>query len=132
VLLNYMNNAMRYSPPGEPVDISVQLAGDDVQVRVLDRGVGLADEDIEALFEPFYRSDRIPAEARGIGIGLSVSKRLIDAVGGSVWARYREGGGAEFGFALRAVAGRDPGELDLTPPSAPGDVGAQPAGPHNE
>jgi PAS domain S-box-containing protein len=133
VLLNYMNNAMRYSPPDEPVDISVQLAGDDVEVRVLDRGVGLTDEDTEALFEPFYRSERVPAEARGIGIGLSVSKRLIDAVGGRVWAHPRDGGGAEFGFALRTVAGRDPGERDLPPPGAASDgVGAQPAGPHNE
>ena len=115
VLLNYINNAMRYSPASEPVDIAVRSEGDVVQVTVLDRGIGLTDEDLEGLFKPFYHSARIPDEAQGMGIGLSVSKRLIEALGGSVWATHRDDGGAEFGFALPAAAHREPGELELTP-----------------
>jgi PAS domain S-box-containing protein len=115
VLLNYINNAMRYSPASEPVDIAVRSEGNVVQVTVLDRGIGVSEEDLEGLFKPFYRSARIPEQAQGMGIGLSVSKRLIEALGGSVWATHREGGGAEFGFALPAAAHREPGELELTP-----------------
>lgn len=119
MLLNYLNNAMRYSPPTEPVDIAVHLVDDHVRVTVLDRGVGIADEDIEGLFKPFYRSRRIPEETSGMGIGLSVSKRLVEALGGAVWAQPRDGGGAEFGFSLPAAPGREPGEDELTPVSMP-------------
>ncbi len=133
VLLNYINNAMRYSPTAEPVDIAVRSEAGVVHVTVLDRGIGLTEEDIQGLFKPFYRSVRIPEEAQGMGIGLSVSKRLIEALGGSVWATHREGGGAEFGFALPAAAHREPGELELTPtPRLDSGSGTEPEYLHNE
>lgn len=115
VLLNYVNNAMRYSDLDEPIDLSVQLVDGEVCVRVLDRGIGLTVEELDNLFTPFFRSERVPDNARGMGIGLSVSQRLIEALGGRVWGRPREGGGAEFGFSLPAVAGREVGEVELHP-----------------
>jgi K+-sensing histidine kinase KdpD len=133
VLLNYVNNAMRYSDAGEPIDIAVRSEAEEVRVTVLDRGIGLTDEDLAGLFQPFYRSRRLPGEAQGMGIGLSVSKRLIEALGGTVWAAQREGGGSEFGFALPAAASREPGELDLLalPPIQEG-AGTQASDLHNE
>jgi PAS domain S-box-containing protein len=114
VMLNFLANAIRFSPPGEPIDVTVRQTGDTVEVRVLDSGIGLHDEDLEALFVPFYRSPRVPEDMRGIGIGLSVSKRLIEALGGTVWARRREQRGAEFGFSLPMASDRD-GALELGP-----------------
>ena len=72
-------------------------------VRVLDRGPGFAPEEAERLFEPYYRSPEVVGVAIGAGIGLSVSRRLVEAMGGRIWARPREGGGSEFGSALRAL-----------------------------
>ncbi|MFN8584342.1 MAG: PAS domain-containing protein [Dehalococcoidia bacterium] len=114
VMLNYLTNAMRFSPADRPIEVSVQQAGENIEVRVLDSGIGLAEEDLEALFTPFYRSSRVPEDMRGMGIGLSVTRRLIEALGGQVWARRREQGGAEFGFSLPSASDGE-GALELSP-----------------
>ena len=69
-------------------------------MRVLDRGMGLGDTDPEALFQPFYRGEDARSAANGIGVGLAVCQRIVEALGGRIWATAREGGGAEVGFAL--------------------------------
>ena len=71
-----------------------------VAVRVLDRGPGIADPETEAIFAPFYRSPSTARIAGGAGIGLFVCRRLVEAMGGRIWARPRQGGGSEFGFWL--------------------------------
>lgn len=114
VMLNYLANAIRFSPSDEPIQVSVHQAAQTVEVRVLDSGIGLQDEDLEALFTPFYRSPRVTEDMRGMGIGLSVSKRLVEALGGRVWARRREEGGAEFGFTL-PLATDGEAAVELTP-----------------
>jgi signal transduction histidine kinase len=78
----------------------VEASADAAVVRVLDRGAGIDDTEIEAIFTPFYRSARTADVAEGIGIGLSVCKRLVEAMGGVIWAISRDGGGTEFGFSL--------------------------------
>lgn len=100
VLGNLLSNAEKYSPPGAPIEVTARAGEGEVQVRVLDRGAGISDEEIENIFRPFYRSARTAASAQGAGLGLAVCKRLIEAQGGRIWARRREGGGTEFGFAL--------------------------------
>ena len=100
VIENLMSNAEKYSPPDEPIVIEIERQSGEVRVRVLDRGPGISAQDAERLFEPFYRSIATNGRAQGIGIGLAVCKRLIDAHGGAIWAHPRAGGGAEFGFAL--------------------------------
>lgn len=100
VIHNLISNAMKYSPVGSPVEIHVQGADDEVAVRVLDRGRGLSPEDAERVFEPFYRGNETAQAVSGIGIGLFVCHRLVEAMGGKIWTRQRDGGGSEFGFAL--------------------------------
>jgi K+-sensing histidine kinase KdpD len=100
VLHNLITNADKYSPSGLPIDVEGQANGDDVEVRVLDRGPGVAPEEIEQIFGSFYRSEKTARSAGGKGLGLTVCRRLVEAMGGSVWARPRDGGGLEVGFSL--------------------------------
>jgi PAS domain S-box-containing protein len=100
VIENLVSNAEKYSPSDEPITIEVERDDKQVSVRVLDRGSGISAGDAAQLFEPFFRSTATQAKASGLGIGLAVCKRLIDAQGGSIWARPRSGGGTEFGFSL--------------------------------
>ena len=65
-----------------------------------DRGIGFGDAPVDALFEPFYRSQDARLAANGLGIGLALCQRVVAALGGRIWASPREGGGAEIGFAL--------------------------------
>ena len=104
VVRNLVTNAAKYSPPGTCVEVCVEEADGEVQVRVLDQGPGVAPDEAPRLFELFYRSEATAAHVKGAGIGLFVSKQLIEAMGGRIWARPRPDGGAEFGFALRPLA----------------------------
>ncbi|MBI2911318.1 MAG: PAS-domain containing protein [Chloroflexi bacterium] len=101
VMYNLLSNADKYSPPDSPIEVHAWEDGDgDVTTVVLDRGPGIAAEEADLLFDRFYRSDRTSKGAKGLGIGLTVCKRLVEAQSGRVWAKPREGGGAEVGFAL--------------------------------
>jgi len=66
---------------------------------VLDRGIGLPPGEVD-IFAPFYRAEEARTRAAGVGIGLSVCRRLAEVLGGRMWAVAREGGGSEFGFSL--------------------------------
>jgi K+-sensing histidine kinase KdpD len=102
VVRNLLSNAGKYSPSGSTVTVTATANGPDVEVRVLDAGIGLGAEDSERLFDLFYRSESATRKAAGAGIGLFVCRQLIEAMGGRVWGRGRPEGGAEFGFALPA------------------------------
>jgi two-component system sensor histidine kinase KdpD len=97
---NLLSNAVKYSPPTTDIDVVLQVKGREAQVLVLDRGIGLAEEDADSLFAPFYRAVTAKKQANGIGVGLAVCKRVIESHGGRIWAKPRDGGGSEFGFAL--------------------------------
>ena len=102
VLRNLLANAAKYSPSGSTVEVKVDNEADGVAVRVLDDGPGIARAEVEQLFSLFYRSPATAASAAGAGIGLFVSRQLVDAMGGRMWARRRRKGGSEFGFSLAA------------------------------
>jgi PAS domain S-box-containing protein len=101
LLENLLSNADKYSPTGSPIDVAVTHGDGEARVIVLDRGIGIDDDDTERIFSAFYRSEAAKARANGLGIGLAVCKRLVDVQGGRIWARRREGGGSEFGFSLQ-------------------------------
>jgi signal transduction histidine kinase len=100
ILENLLSNAVKYSPPEEPIEVAIKAKEGEAQVVVLDRGMGLEGADTEQLFSAFYRSDPARSRSSGLGIGLAACKRVVESLGGRVWARARIGGGAEFGFGL--------------------------------
>jgi signal transduction histidine kinase len=101
VLLNLLQNAAKYSPSGSPIDVTISGTGGEVAIAVLDRGVGIAQAEVDRIFEPFYRT---PGEATskvgGSGLGLAVSRAIVEAHGGHIWATPREGGGTGMHVSL--------------------------------
>ncbi|HUP54162.1 MAG TPA: ATP-binding protein, partial [Methylomirabilota bacterium] len=103
VLQNLLGNAAKYSKAGSAIEVKAIPDDDGVTITVLDEGEGLPAEANDQLFELFYRAPEAARRASGAGIGLFVCLQLVEAMGGRIWARQREGGGAEFGFWLPAL-----------------------------
>jgi two-component system sensor histidine kinase KdpD len=104
VLENLIGNADKYSPPEGPIEIRIRPGDrEDIEVRVRDYGIGLGEGEATDVFTPFYRSDRARTQAKGVGLGLAVCKRVIEAQGGRIWALARPEGGCDFTFSLRRV-----------------------------
>jgi two-component system sensor histidine kinase KdpD len=99
VLVNLIENALRYSPASEPVRVQVTGLSSEVLVRVVDRGMGIAPAELERIFEPFQRGTQT-SEVRGAGLGLAIARGFAEANGGRVWAESRQGQGATFVLAL--------------------------------
>lgn len=105
VLINLIDNAIKYSKPGQKVIIEAHLTRDGmVETSVKDSGVGIPANVIPNLFEKYYRSHRSRDKAGGTGLGLFLCKSIIDAHGGKIWVRSREGEGSTFGFTLHPYA----------------------------
>src|SRR5262249_13391530 len=85
VVQNLLSNADKYSPAGAPIDILVDRQVEEVRVAVRDRGAGIAPEELNLIFDSFYRSSKTAATAPGKGLGLTVCKRLIEAQNGRIW-----------------------------------------------
>ena len=103
ILDNLLNNALKFSPAGAPVDVAVTLVGSEAQVRVEDYGIGVAAEDRERMFAAYYRTPRawgIP----GSGLGLHISRRLAEQQGGHLWLDDSTDVGSVFALSL-PVAG---------------------------
>jgi PAS domain S-box-containing protein len=97
---NLLSNADKYSPAGKPIDVVIESEDSEACLHVLDRGLGIAAEDAEDVFTTFFRTDAARRAASGMGVGLAVCKRIVEAQGGRIWAGPRKGGGADVGFAL--------------------------------
>jgi two-component system sensor histidine kinase KdpD len=98
VLVNLLDNAAKYSPSEPPIELTARAEGNAVVVEVADRGPGLDPDDLERIFEKFYRGKRPPG--RGVGLGLAICRGFVEAHGGRIWAENRPGGGAAFRFVL--------------------------------
>lgn len=117
VLVNLLNNAEKYSGPAEVVTVRVEQEADTIQVSVLDRGMGMSEEEAAHAFEAFYRAPSA-AHVQGAGIGLAVCEQMVTLLGGRMWLRRREGGGMDAGFSL--PADRDAEEDAVAERAAPG------------
>jgi PAS domain S-box-containing protein len=107
LIRNLVGNAAKYAPQGGSVQVLATATQpkdgkrEEIEIRVLDSGPGLPEDETDRLFELFYRSPLTARKAPGAGIGLFVCNHLAQAMGGRLWAKNREEGGAEFGFSLR-------------------------------
>lgn len=101
VTANLLDNASKYSPADREVVVDVRADATDVTVSVRDEGPGLPPEDLERVFEKFYRTDSSDSQtAYGYGLGLYICRRLVEAHGGRIWAENHPQGGAVFSFSL--------------------------------
>ncbi len=92
VLVNVLENAVKYSPVDSTIGVSAELLNETVRLQIADRGVGIPSEDLTRVFDKFYRVQR-PESVSGTGLGLSISKGIVEAHHGFIYARAREGGG---------------------------------------
>jgi two-component system sensor histidine kinase KdpD len=99
VLVNVIDNALKYSPPESDIEIRAFLAGAFIEITVADRGVGIPPEDLNRIFDKFYRVQR-PDNVSGTGLGLAISKGIVEAHGGFISAENRPGGGTIITIAL--------------------------------
>jgi two-component system phosphate regulon sensor histidine kinase PhoR len=98
---NLLDNAAKFSPPGSPIDVEAVIAGGEVVLSVRDRGPGISPEHWSRVFERFYKVDRArPREAGGFGLGLAITKHLVQVLGGRIWTEAAREGGQVFYIAL--------------------------------
>jgi two-component system sensor histidine kinase KdpD len=107
VLVNLLENAVKYTPAGSAIDVSAWVADGAAVVEVADRGPGLPAGNEERVFEKFYRAESKEVSG-GVGLGLTICRAIVSAHGGRIWAENRAGGGAAFRFTL---------PLEGTPPT---------------
>jgi two-component system phosphate regulon sensor histidine kinase PhoR len=100
-LNNLLDNAEKFSPPGTAIDIEVAVVDDEIVLSVRDRGPGISPEHWSRVFERFYKVDRArPREAGGFGLGLAITKHLVQILGGRIWTEAAREGGQVFYIAL--------------------------------
>ncbi|GGM14937.1 sensor histidine kinase [Streptomyces fumigatiscleroticus] len=109
---NIVENAVKYSPPGEKVLVSASALADRVEVRVVDRGPGVPDDAKGRIFEPFQRYGDSPRGA-GVGLGLAVARGFTEAIGGTLDAEDTPGGGLTMVLAVRTAPQRRPEQPGL-------------------
>jgi two-component system, OmpR family, sensor histidine kinase KdpD len=119
VLVNLLENALRYSPAQAPLAVRAAPGLTEVLVEVADNGPGVPSGDEERVFERFYRGAG-QAGAGGVGLGLAICRAIVDAHGGRIWVENRRGGGASFRFTL-PLEGQPPEPLAEPPGPASGE-----------
>ena len=103
ILVNLVDNAVKFSPNGGKVTVAARRAGEDaVEVRVVDEGIGIPEEEQRRIFTKFHRGDAITnnSSATGTGLGLFIAHGLVAAMGGRMWVDSHEGAGSSFAFEL--------------------------------
>ena len=98
ILVNLLSNAVRHGPEGQPITLQVEGGSSELRVRVVDRGAGVPPDVRDRIFEPFERFD--PQSGLGTGLGLPVSRRLAEVMGGRLTVEDTPGGGATFVLVL--------------------------------
>jgi two-component system phosphate regulon sensor histidine kinase PhoR len=99
VLVNLIHNAVKFTRPGGEVVLSARTEGEVVRFAVRDTGVGIPVDDLERIFERFYKADRARSGS-GTGLGLSIAMHIVEAHGGRIWAESEEGRGSTFYFTI--------------------------------
>lgn len=104
IVLNLVNNAVKFTPPGGKITLKARVEGDNLVVEVQDTGVGISEKEQKVLFEPYRSLEGDRERLSGLGLGLSLSKKLVELHGGRIWAESEKGKGSTFGFAIPLAA----------------------------
>jgi len=112
VFANLLENAVKYTPPGSPIEVGAWAERDRITVSVVDRGPGIKPGDEEKVFEKFHRGEPEGAVG-GAGLGLTICRAIVEAHGGEIWVENRLGGGAMFCFTL--PLGETPPNIEQEP-----------------
>jgi len=99
VLVNLIHNAIKFTRPGGEVVLSAQAEGNFICFTVQDTGVGIPEDDLERIFERFYKADRARSGG-GTGLGLSIARHIVEAHSGKIWVESVEGRGSKFVFTI--------------------------------
>lgn len=102
VLVNLIHNAVKFTRSGGEVVLGAEAGGGEIRFAVRDSGIGIPREDVQRIFERFYRVDKSRAGS-GTGLGLSIAKHIVEAHGGKIWAESIEGRGSTFYFSIPLV-----------------------------
>lgn len=107
VLLNLVGNAIKFSPRGGTVSVRVERVSegeaDELKFSVTDCGPGIPEEEHGLIFYKYYRASGMREQVDGVGLGLSISKQIVEAHGGTIWVKSRVGEGSTFGFTLPVI-----------------------------
>jgi signal transduction histidine kinase len=107
VIINLLDNAAKYSPENTEIRISARKRGNSILIGVSDQGKGISADEQARIFKPFERLAETSLTKPGLGLGLLVCRRLIEAMGGKIWIESQPGEGSTFWFTL--PFGRRPG-----------------------
>ena len=116
VLINLLENAIKHTPPGTPIEVTAAVRDGEVEVEVADRGPGVPKQDAERVFDKFYRARE--REGGGVGLGLTICQGVVRAHGGHIWVEERAGGGASFRFTLPLDDAKPSGRAASASPAA--------------
>ena len=104
VLGNLLENAVKYSPEGSEIFVNVEDRGDQVITSVCDRGIGIPSDELSQVFERFHRGRQVSStNYGGLGLGLYITRQIVDRHGGTIWVESKEGSGTTFYFSMPAA-----------------------------
>jgi signal transduction histidine kinase/CHASE3 domain sensor protein/CheY-like chemotaxis protein len=104
IMFNLVSNAVKFTPAGGSVDINAERDGDFIQITVADTGIGIQEQDIPKLFKPFTQLESVyTKEFEGTGLGLALTRQLVELHGGRVWVKSEFGSGSRFCFTIPLV-----------------------------
>jgi signal transduction histidine kinase len=101
ILLNLLSNAIKFTPDGGKISLETSREDDFCKVSMVDNGIGIRKEDQTCIFEPFTQLDTQPGERKqGTGLGLALTKQLVELLGGKIWVESEYGKGSQFSFTI--------------------------------
>jgi signal transduction histidine kinase len=108
VLTNLLENAARYTPADSPITVGARCADGGLEMWVVDHGPGVPEDLRERVFDRFYRLEHHETEKHGTGMGLAISRGLVEAHGGRLWVCETPGGGATFRLSIPVASSEQP------------------------
>ena len=118
ILLNLLHNAVKFTPEDTTVDLTVlRISADEIRISVRDVGSGIAPEDVDKIFQPFYRAPTAHKKTKGAGLGLAIAKLLVELHHGRLWVETEPTGGSCFSFTLHSATPPRPATAETSAPS---------------